>query len=204
MKNRLLTVGNKFRSKYFLTNGNSFYGQVLEIPDTSRVSNFLSARRYLRTEPNTIVKPRDVVIIDGLKYIVADHGTGFFVTPIYKHFKLFLVDLELKWYTKQIVIHPVTGVKTFDRTLSNGIAYISSQPRSSIEDGLKIQTPQKLFLTNQPVAVDDILGDFIDGDLNSSDFDPQDFSIDGKFVGSYVVTKSDQVLGITDLEVKVL
>jgi hypothetical protein len=201
MKNKLLAVGKRFQAKYFLINGNHFYGQVLEIPDTSRVSNFLSARRFLRVKPDSIVKPGDVAIINGQKFIIGEHGTGFYVDPIYKHFKMFEVDMELNWYAKEITVHPVTGVKQFNRTLFNGKVYISSQTKSDIEDALQIQSEQKIFVCNKPVAVDDILGEFIDGDLAFDDFDLNDFDT-GKFVNSYVVTKSDKVLGIHLIEAK--
>lgn len=203
MKNRLLNVGNKFLAKYSLINGNTFYGQILSIPDTSRVSNFLSSRRYLRTKPDTNVKAGDVAIIDGQKFILAEHGTGFYVDPIYKHFKLFQVDTVLNWYRKEVIVNSVTGVKEFTRTTLGGLVYLSTQTKPDIEDEFHIQTVQKFFICNKCLQVDDVIGEFIDGDLNFDDFDPVDFS-SGKFVNSYVITKADTMIGIHLLEAKKL
>ena len=110
MKNRLLETGEKFKMKFKKVGGGEFFGQILDIPDTSRVSNFLSARRYLRTRPNTSVVPADVMIANGKKYIVAEHGDGFFKEVIYKHFKLFEVDHEFTWARKAQVENPVTEI----------------------------------------------------------------------------------------------
>ena len=175
---RLKNVGLNFRGKYKILNGQSFYGQILDLPDTSRVSNFLSARRYLRVHPDTPVTAGMVVVIDRKKYIVADHGTGFLRDPIYQHFKLFQVDLELEHFTKTESKNPVTGVMEKDPKASQGMVYVSVQPKSTMSDSIKIQTPQHVLVTNVELKVDDLLGD------------------------DWIVIKSDPVLGVHVVEVK--
>lgn len=209
---RLKNVGLRFRGKYQLVGGQHFYGQLLDIPDTSRVSNFFSTRRYLRVniteqlgykiftipggsfnndfddsfgsqQPSSQVRrqliiPSDVIIADGVKYIVAEHGTGFFHDPIYKHFKLFSVDLEKTWYTRVGVTNPITGVMEKASDVDAGTIYISVQPKSLIEDSISIQTPQHTIITNAAVNVDDKIGD------------------------DWVVTRVDPQLGVYVAEVK--
>lgn len=174
---RLLNVGRRFQSVFKLITGQQFYGQMLGIPDTSRVSNFLSPRRYLRTMPITPIRNRDVVVINGLEYIVAEHGEGFYVTPIYKHFKLFEVDENVIWYPVSTQVDSVTGVSKLVRVTGMGSAYLSTQPKPSIDDEIKIPHKTKTAVTNVLAKVDDKLGD-------------------------YIVTKADTVLGITLVELK--
>lgn len=176
--NKLLQVGLRFRSRFYLINGLSFLGQMLSIPDTSRVSNFLSARRYLRTQPKTIIKPRDVMIANGIKYIIAEHGDGFYVDPLYKHFKLFEVDRLANWYIRRQVIDPVTKVESYEvPDVPEGKIYLSTQPHALIRDSINIPQDAIIVITNAPVAVDDKIGD-------------------------YLVTKSDVVLGVTLAELR--
>lgn len=178
MGNLLSKVGDNFKMKMKLVTGQQFYGQFLEIPDTSRVSNFLSARRYLRTNVNTIVKPKDVMIADGVKYIVAEHGTGFYQEPIYKHFKLFQVDTELANYKQQVKTkNPITGVWETGRENSTVKVYLSMQPRGLIEDSLDIQQQIYTAVSNVQLQRNDIVNDL-------------------------VVTKVDHVLGVYLLELK--
>lgn len=178
MTHRLEKVGDKFDATYKTIYGRPFRGQILQPPDTSRVSNFLSARRYLRTKPVTIVKPRDVIVVNEAKYIVAEHGDGFYREPIYKHFKLFEVDYTDTWYPKTEITDSLTGIKSVSRETSRGIIYMSTQPHSSLQDQVAIPQVMKTAITNAPVQVDDKIGD-------------------------YVVTKVDLVLGISLLEMKV-
>lgn len=176
---RLKNVGLRFREKYKIVGGQHFYGQILDLPDTSRVSNFFSARRYLRVMINSPVEAGDVIIVDNQKYIVAEHGTGFFCSPIYKHFKLFAVDLEKILYTKSESINPITGVSEKSIATNSGIIYISVQPKSSINDSsISIQIPQHTIIINMEVSVDDVIGD------------------------NWLVTRVDHQLGIYVAEVK--
>lgn len=177
MASRLLYVGDKFRFKMKKVTGAEFFGQLLDLPDTSRVSNFLTARRYLRTRPTASVAPGDVIIADSIKYIVADHGTGFHFGPIYKHFKLFEVDTVAVWSKKTFAPDSVTGVQKMTRTPQSESVYMSIQPKNAIVDKLNIQQQTYVAIVNRAVSRDDVL--------------------DGK-----IVTKVDKVLGVYALELK--
>lgn len=174
----LSQIGKRFRSKLKIVGGPAFLGQMGSIPDTSRVSNFLSARRYLRTAVVTPVKPGKVILANDREYIVADHGDGFYVEPYASYFKLFEVDVVADWYPKAFAVDPITGVETLDRSVkSTTKVRMSTQPKTDIEDQLQIQTGQKTAIVNVAVAVDDILD-------------------------QYIVTKVDQVLGVYLVELK--
>jgi hypothetical protein len=157
MQNPLSNTGNYFQARYKKADGSEFFGQMLDIPDTSRVSNFLSPRRYLRTKVTSPIKPTDVVIIDGVTFIVAEHGTGFYKTPIYKHFKLFEVDNLAVWQKNELEEDAITGIQKIIRVTQPGAVYLSVQPKSIQEDTLKIPLGTYLAVCNQLVSRDDIL-----------------------------------------------
>jgi len=175
---KLKNVGLKFRDKYKIMNGQTFFGQILDIPDTSRVSNFLSARRYLRVHIGTNVQSSNVAIIENDKYIVGEHGTGFFRNPIYKHFKLFLVDQQRAWIRNYETEDLVTGVKKKSSELNLGVVHISVQPKSDLQDSILVQTPRHTIVCDKEIKVDDKLGE------------------------DWVVTKVDPQLGLYVAEVK--
>lgn len=176
---RLKDVGGRFRSKLQIVDGQKFYGQILDLPDTSRVSNFLSARRYLKVFPTSPVSAGDVIIKNNEKFLVASHGVGYFRNPLYIHYKLFKVDEERNWLSRGAdTTDSVTGVKKKGTTVDNGSVHLSVQPRSDISDQLNIQSPRHLVITNVAVKVDDKLGD------------------------DWVVTKVDPVLDLYLVEVK--
>lgn len=177
MSHRLAKTGFKFRMPISKVNGSKFYGQLLDIPDTSRVSNFLTTRRYLRTPPITSVIPGDVIIVNGVKYIVAEHGDGFYKTVIYKHFKLFQVDRELNWTRKTYTENPITGIMEKNLSPQADVVYISMQPKSNTEDSINI--PQQTHIAICPIEIER-----------------------GETIDNFIVTKIDMVLGVYLLELK--
>lgn len=150
-------TGLKFRGRLKIEDGQTFLGQILDPPDTSRVSNFLSARRYLRTSLKTPVSPRDVVISASAKYIVAEHADGFFKEEIYKHFKLFKVDSKQQWYTRTKVTHPVTG-QVEETFKYEGEVSVAVEPKSNMEDRTNIPIAQHELIINKQVCIGDRLG----------------------------------------------
>lgn len=177
MSDRLRKVGSRFKMKFKTVTGKEFYGQLLDIPDTSRVTNFFSARRYLRVSPDTSVVPTDVVIINNIKYLIGFHGDGFHHEPIYRHYKIFQVDLEVAWQRQVSYENPVTGVPETEMVTQAGVVYLSVQPKSQMEDNINIPLQTYLALCNVPVVRGDILG-------------------------QYVVTKVDVQLGLYVVEMK--
>lgn len=161
--------------------GVSFYGRILDIPDTSRVSTFISVRRYLKTSTTCSIQPRDVIVAGEEQYIVGDHGTGFpsgFTKGIYKHYKIYQVDIQCQWEKTSKVQDPVTGVWRTVRTLQTELAYLSFEIIPNQED-TAIGTPVQAVraVTNVPAQRDDILN-------------------------GMVVTKVDESMGLSILEMR--
>lgn len=176
---RLKNVGRRFRSKLKIVGGQKILGQILDIPDTSRVSNFLSARRYLRVGPRSPVKASDVIQTPSGKYIASEHGDGYFIDHIYTHFKLFKVDMTTTVKRSTVSEDPITGIEKRNPAADVGTAYISIQPKSDTSDSINIQVPQHVIISNVELRVDDTLNE-----------------------GAWVVTEVDNVLGIWLAEVK--
>lgn len=180
MANRLSKVGERFKSRFKLIDGREFFGQLLGLPDTSRVSNFLSARRYLRTNVGTFIVPGLVMVANGTHFIIAEHGEGFYNEPIYHHFKLFDVDSIEPWYPVVSSTDAVTGVKTLAPSpTSSQNAYLSTQPAPYKVDAVNVPQQFKTAVCDKAVGVGDQVGD-------------------------HIVTKSDFVLGVYFLEMKKL
>ncbi len=158
---QLARVQRYFQSRFKHLDGREFFGQILDIPDTARVTNFLTARRYLRTSPKSGVSPRDVVVIGGVKYIVGEHGDGFYIDKIYRHFKLFKVDFIAELSSAQRVVDPVSGILELTHGASDGDIYMSVQPTNSVTDRVEIPTSQRVVVSNYPLAIDDRVGNFI-------------------------------------------
>ncbi len=181
MENRLARVGRKFKAKFKLVNGAEFYGQILDIPDTSRVTNFISARRYLKVNSGCAVRPGDVAIINGKNYILGEHGDGFQQdVVIYRQFMMFEADMVVTWTPLTSTENSITGVasRTPD-TVEAQTVYLSSQSKPDIQDEVHIPTKTKFAICNVEVGVDDS-------------------------VGPYRVTKVDRQLGLFLLEMKKL
>lgn len=175
----LANVGSKFKGEFTTIGGKKFKGQILDIPDTSRVSNFLSPRRYLRVTSTCLVVAGDVVNTPEGKFIVAEHGSGFYQgKEIYTHHKLFAVDRVEELTSETVTRDPVTGLDKRASDTDGGTIYVSVQPKNDIEDKFKIQTPQHVLLVNKEVQVGDEIGD------------------------AWKVTKVDPVLGVYTCLVK--
>ena len=155
MSHRLSKTDSRFKMKIKrVVGGPDITGQILDIPDTSRVSNFLSARRYLRTSIISSVKPSNVIQVNGIQYIVGEHGDGFFTTPIYKHFKLFEVTDVLTYNKAFETEDPITGLITKQLSPQLTKAYISLQPYSDISD--KIYQNMAVMICKPWLTVDSI------------------------------------------------
>ena len=177
MSQRLAASGSRFRSRFKTISGKFFFGQLLDIPDTSRVSNFISARRYLRTTINSGIKATDVIVAGSTTYIVANHGEGFYREKIYIHHKLFEVDTIAVWKTQTRVKDPITGLFIKSKVTQETPVYISTQPKNATLDTIHIPSQNLVAVTNVKVNKDD--------ELNG-----------------YIVTKVDFVLGVYFIELQ--
>lgn len=175
---RLKSIGQRFRTTFVTVEGKRLRGQLLENPDTSRVSNFLSPRRFLRTSVPNPVTAGEIVIANGVYFIVSFHGDGFHLDDaIYSHFKLFEVDKISKWYSHGTYLDPVTGQEIGREDLIPQTVYLSTNPDSYERDSVKIPNKRIEAVCNSEVKVEDRIDNFI-------------------------VTKVDKVLGVYLVELK--
>lgn len=150
------SVGARFRDVYKLLDGRRFYGQILDIPDTTRVSNFHSARRLLRTSLESPLTPGTIFISpNGERFLAAEHGISYG----YHHFKLFQMDLTLQWKRDNKVTDAVTGL-TKGSVVKTSLGQIEGtyEDKSSVEDQLLVPKARNTLITNAALQ----LGDYAD------------------------------------------
>jgi len=93
------------------TTGKVGMGQILDIPDTTRVTNMNPIRRLFRVAHNSPIEIRDIIILpDGSKFIVAKHGTGWGSNVLYKHYMIFEINEQMTWKRTTLDVDPVSGL----------------------------------------------------------------------------------------------
>lgn len=151
----LENAGRRFESRIQIENGQAFYGQFLEIPDTTRVSNFNSARRLLRTSRNSTVQIGQIIVdAYGIFWMVGEHGQS---ENRHHYFKLFQADLQLSWERETTEESLLTGLK-------GGIARVlvgqirGTYERRTDETGSAFpDEPANLFITNADLKRNDLV-----------------------------------------------
>lgn len=94
------------------TNGKVARGQILDIPDTTRVSNMNNVRRLFRVAPKTPLDVRDIIILpDQTKFILGEHGKAWNHGLLYRHFMAFEITGQFQWRSESVMIDPVTGLE---------------------------------------------------------------------------------------------
>lgn len=153
-------AGFRSEKRLAMLNGPDFYGQFLAIPDTTRVSNFNSARRLLRVREEVArfakLNPGKIVIDEmGIEWLAGEHGWSI---DKCHYFKLFQVDQVLPWTRPVDVIDAVTGLKKSSEVMDLGLVRGTYEPRQSVETVRGIEEPRNLLITNASLK----LGDYVD------------------------------------------
>lgn len=144
-------------------NGDHFLGFIRQTPDTTRVTNMLSARRILQVHPNATVQMGDEIeeLSTNQRWMCAEHGYGFYgAAAFYRHFKLFEVHNHVVWQRPLVDEDDLTGLTSSDalQTMSTALA-ISEEPEPDFRDDLRVAQDKRFIVTNKEILV----GDVIDG-----------------------------------------
>lgn len=174
---RLADVVLKDFTDLQILDGQRFRGQLLDIADTTRVTNFHSSRRLLRVRPNSPVRVADLIQTDTAQiFLCASHGDGFVGKMVYRYFKLYEMDSTAMWQRRITSEDIVTGLERSDELTDMGIIYFALEQAGTISDKLHISTGKYSVITNADLQPSDIIGD-------------------------YNVLRSDKLLGVTIAEV---
>lgn len=151
---RMSRIGRRFMRDYSTIDGTLFKGQILDIPDTTRVTNFHSARRLMRVNDPVCLSPGDLFDSDGVRYLVAKHGRG----VDYTHYKLFEMTERDLWERRHEVEDPVTGLKNVDAYKKMATIMYASEAKTNFEDRMKIPADRDIIITNAPLERNDRVG----------------------------------------------
>ncbi len=153
---RLADAGRRFERRLRILDGPHFYGQFLDIPDTTRVSNFNSARRILRTRPTGPVQPGQIVVArDRTEWLVGEHGLS---ENDHHYFKLFEIDERLPWARQFKLEDPLTGLAQTEGQEQLGTIRGTYERRVDAIDALGVPEPANVFITNAAVRLHDLVG----------------------------------------------
>lgn len=140
--------------------GSTFEGQFTDIPVTTRVSNFNSARRLLRVLPNSILKiGGNFYDPNGQVFLVAEHGDQFLKgRHLYTHYKLFEMHHTAAIGTKgSKSVHPVTGLKIESPAVWTQGIYLAFEMRSTGTDAIGIGIKKQQIITGHPIKEGDLI-----------------------------------------------
>lgn len=155
-------------SNLTLTTGRRFRGQLTDIPDTTRVSNFNSARRLLRVGPASTIAPGDVFTTPGgTVYLIAEHGTQYQKNRIlYKHFKLFEMTDQVTVSREGVETRdPITGKRVAGTDVTINDVWVAYEPRPQYEDTLRVPIDRRQVITGQVVAQGDRINNWVVEDV---------------------------------------
>lgn len=152
----------RFDTTFQIVNGPRFRGQLQEIADTTRVSNFHSARRLLRVRPGSAVRVRDVFRTSGGQlFLCASHGDRFRIDQLFREFKLFEMTEIAEWLRKEVTVDPVTGLEVGGDYVSKGPIYVAEEPAGDEEDQIRIPRQTFRLITGADLKVDDMVNGMI-------------------------------------------
>lgn len=142
------------------TNGSSFYGQLTDIPVTTRVSNFNSPRRLFRVLPKSVLRVGDTFIDpNGRIFLVADHGDQFLKGKhLYTHYKLFgMSDIAAIGREGAKTRDPVSKQLIEGQPVWTQGIYIAFEIRSSGSDNLGQTVKRQQIITGHPIEAGDLI-----------------------------------------------
>lgn len=159
---RLQDAGARYRTRFKIVGGIRFYGRLFEVPDTTRVTNFHSARRILQVRPQTPVKVGDVILTPTQqRYIVAEHGEGFRERHVYSEFKLFEAENTGSWTREQTAEDTVTGLQNKSSIVDLGTIYFGLQPAGTVTGKLQIPDSKFDLITHAALEPGDQVDDYV-------------------------------------------
>lgn len=178
MRGKLDTIAHRFNTRIRILSGQDFFGLLLPAPVLS-TSGQMNPQRYLRTTINPPVHFGDVIQADTQKFIVAEHGEGYYSSPIYQHFKLYPVDDEFVLETTNETTDSVTGEVIRSHGSPLQTVYLSYITQTARSEELIVGQNMKTAVCNALV-------------------------LPGDKVGGFICTKSAPVLGVYMIELKQL
>lgn len=146
--------------KMYTTSGSAFYGQLTDIPVTTRVSNFNSPRRLFRVLPNSILEVGDTFKDpNGKVFLVAEHGDQFLKGKhLYTHHKLFeMTHIAAIGREGDKVRDPVSKQLIEGQPVWEQGIWIAFEIRSSGNDVIGVNIKRQQIITGYPITEGDLI-----------------------------------------------
>jgi len=140
--------------------GTSFYGQLTDIPVTTRVSNFNSPRRLFRVLPKSPLKVGENFIDpSGRIFLVAEHGDQFLNgRHLYTHHKLFgMTDMAAVGTKGVKTTHPVSRLEIEGPPVWTEGIYLAFEMRSTGSDVIGVPINKQQIITGHPIEEGDLI-----------------------------------------------
>lgn len=142
------------------TDGAKFYGQLTDIPNTTRVSNFNAARRLLRVKPACRIKAGDTFYdMNNRVHLVAEHGDQFLSGKhLYTHYKLFTMEDYITMVRRDDKTRdPITNLKVTGGTEPPVSLWIAHEMRSTSGDAVGTPIKRQQIITGYALQPTDML-----------------------------------------------
>lgn len=146
--------------KMYTTLGSAFYGQLTDIPVTTRVSNFNSPRRLFRVPPKSILKVGETFRDpNGNVFLVAEHGDQFLNGEhLYTHYKLFeMTHLAAVGKKGEKTRHPVSKLEIEGEPVWTQGIWLAFEIRSSSNDLMGVTIKKQQIITGHPIREGDLI-----------------------------------------------
>lgn len=146
--------------KMYTTLGSAFYGQLTDIPVTTRVSNFNSPRRLFRVPPGSLLKvgdtfrdPNDNV------FLVAEHGDQFLKgRHLYTHYKLFeMTHVAAIGKKGEDVRDPVSKLMVEGKPVWEQGIWLAFEIRSGGNDTIGVPIQRQQIITGYAIEPGDLI-----------------------------------------------
>lgn len=144
----------------YTTRGSAFYGQFTDIPLTTRVSNFNSARRLLRTLPESALSIGDTFVDpEGTVFLVARHGDQFINGKhLYTHHKLFEMTDKVKIGRAEAPVRDPVSKQLLDvDPVWDTNVWIAFEVRSSAKDVVGVSFNRQELITGYYLKEGDLI-----------------------------------------------
>ena len=152
----LRDTGERFFSTFQIDGGQRIRASIWAVPDTTRVTNFNSARRVLRCKPGTPMQAGQVIHSPtGQTWIVANYGDSYQGGVVFRAFKLYEADRKGPLEREGRVKDPVTGLERPGVTDEIAEIYYTLEPAGSEEDKVQIPEAEYELITNVPLQLSD-------------------------------------------------
>lgn len=143
----------RFFQEYRLTDGSRVMGQIGKILTDFNVRMFVLPRRFLMVRPTAAVRAGQVLIDDGMKYLLLDHAErGRFDTKL---LRMAQATANVTWWSRAASEDLVTGLPREDKFLDKGKIDVALEFIEPTHDNQNRKLDNFRMLTGSAIKIGD-------------------------------------------------